>query len=74
MTHSHYRWVIVAAGGLLGCVAFLANDDGTFPDTTALTIDNLTARRYYRGRYLSERTVQHQLHGLIAVGVPSRVT
>ncbi|MBV9259895.1 MAG: MFS transporter, partial [Pseudolabrys sp.] len=21
MTHSHYRWVIVAAGGLLGCVA-----------------------------------------------------
>src|SRR5882762_3915309 len=21
VTHSHYRWVIVAAGGLLGCVA-----------------------------------------------------
>ena len=21
MTNSHYRWVIVAAGGLLGCVA-----------------------------------------------------
>ena len=21
MTHSHYRWVIVAAGGLLGCIA-----------------------------------------------------
>ena len=21
MTNSHYRWVIVAAGGLLGCIA-----------------------------------------------------